>query len=303
MNILHPDFDTLEEIAAMQFSKPISTISQLDAITPRWLCHLLNWVPVESGVFRLNKVRETGSAIFENYKQASQEVHRAFISYEENAREYKLHSGNTILEVQSGTSEICNRSFIHTNEQFRLAIECVKEHQESELINNPEFGLLNNVASAQTISKRTGPPTPDDLDELLSKVWKQPTFFLLHPQTIATFARECTRKSMMPPTVSLFGSQFLTWRGIPLLPSDKMPVEKGMTKILLLRTGETRQGVVGLYQPGLPDEQSPGLSIRYTGIDDQAIASYLVSVHCSLAILADDAAAVLENVELGNFHP
>ena len=110
------------------------------------------------------------------------------------------------------------------------------------------------------------------------------------------------RRGVPPPTVSLFGSQFITWRGIPLIPSDKIPVENNKSKIILLRTGESMQGVVGLFQPGLPGEQSPGLSVRFMGINNKAIASYLVSLYCSLAVLVDYALAVLEDVELGNYH-
>jgi len=50
-----------------------------------------------------------------------------------------------------------------------------------------------------------------------------------------------------------------------LIPSDKIAVKTRdhKTKILLLRVGEKKQGVVGLFQPGLPGEQSPGLSVRF----------------------------------------
>jgi hypothetical protein len=140
------------------------------------------------------------------------------------------------------------------------------------------------------------------LDELLTKVWKEPAFFLTHPSAIAAFGRECTRRGVPPPTVSLFGSQFVTWRGIPLVPSDKVPVADGKTKILLLRVGEKRQGVVGLFQPGLPGEQSPGLSVRFMGISRNAIASYLISLYCSLVVQTDDALALLEDVEVGKYH-
>src|SRR4030095_3829939 len=95
------------------------------------------------------------------------------------------------------------------------------------------------------IKPRKGPPTPDDLDELIATVWKEPGFFLTHPRAIAAFGRAGTRRGVPPPTVNLFGSPFLTWRGLPLIPSDKVPVEKNMTKMLLIRTGEARQGVVG----------------------------------------------------------
>ncbi|MFX4366136.1 hypothetical protein ABTA40_19885, partial [Acinetobacter baumannii] len=76
----------------------------------------------------------------------------------------------------------------------------------------------------------------------------------------------------------------------------------GKTKIILLRTGEKRQGVVGLFQPGIAGEQSPGLSVRFMGINRNAIASYLISLYCSLAVLTEDALAVLDDVEIGKYH-
>ena len=107
---------------------------------------------------------------------------------------------------------------------------------------------------------------------------------------------------MPPVVVNLFGAQFITWRGIPIIPSDKVPVEKGKTKFILVRTGEERQGVVGLYQPGLVGEQAPGLSVRFTGINRSGIASYLVTLYSSLAVLTDDALAVLDGAAVDNYH-
>jgi hypothetical protein len=190
---------------------------------------------------------------------------------------------------------------------LRLLIEKVKERQEGELINNGEYGLLASVAPSQRIRTRMGPPTPDDLDELLTKVWKEPGFFLAHPRAIAAFGRECTCRGVPPPTVTLFGTPFLTWRGVPLVPSDKVRVEAGKkkgsatSKILLIRTGEKKQGVVGLFQPGVPGEVAPSLSVRFMGINRKAIASYLISLYCSLAVLTEDALAVLDDVEVGSY--
>jgi hypothetical protein len=76
----------------------------------------------------------------------------------------------------------------------------------------------------------------------------------------------------------------------------------GKTNILLLRVGEKKQGVVGLFQPGLPGEQTPGLSVRFMGINTKAIASYLISLYCSVAVLTEDAIGVLEDVDVGNYH-
>jgi hypothetical protein len=213
-----------------------------------------------------------------------------------------LSAVNTVLDVHTRVSDLYSVPYNQITEQLRLTIETVKERQESELINNTEYGLLHNIAAHQKIKTRKGAPTPDDLDELLTKVWKEPGFFLAHPTAIAAFGRECTRRGVPPPTVPLFGAQFLTWRGVPLVPTDKLGVEGGVTNILLVRTGERKQGVVGLYQPNLPGEQSPGLSVRFMGINTKAIASYLVSLYCSLAVLTDDSLAVLEGVETGRYH-
>ncbi|HQX07606.1 MAG TPA: hypothetical protein PKZ19_12510 [Zoogloea sp.] len=38
------------------------------------------------------------------------------------------------------------------------------------------------------------------------------------------------------------------------------------------------------------------------GINRNAISSYLISLYCSLAVLTDDALAVLEDVEIGKYH-
>ena len=59
---------------------------------------------------------------------------------------------------------------------------------------------------------------------------------------------------------------------------------------------------MGLFQPGLPGEQSPGLSVRFMGIDQRSLASYLVSLYCSAAVLTDDAIALLEDVDVGQYH-
>jgi hypothetical protein len=292
----------LGDVAARQLANATKTVPQLESISPRWLTKLLHWVPVEAGIYRLNRVKKGTSVEVDCSSRDERELPNTFVDYEEKPREYLLSAVNTVLDVHTRVSDLYSSPYNQIAEQLRLTIETIKERQESELINNPEYGLLSHVTKEQRVKTRKGAPTPDDLDELLTKVWKEPGFFLLHPVAIAAFGRECTRRGVPPPTVSLFGSQFITWRGIPLIPSNKVPVNKGKSSILLLRTGESRQGAVGLYQPNLPGEQTPGLSVRFMGINNRAIASYLVSLYCSLAVLVDDAVAVLEDVDVTKYH-
>ncbi len=292
----------LGDVAARTLANATKTVPMLSTISPRWLVHLLQWVPVEAGIYRVNQAKDPNAIEVDCSAKDERELPATFVDYEEWGREYVLNAVNTVVDVHTRVSDLYSSPHNQIKEQLRLTIETVKERQESELINNAEYGLLHNVADSQKVKSRTGAPTPDDFDELLAKVWKEPAFFLAHPQAIAAFGRECTRRGVPPPTVALFGSQFITWRGVPIIPCDKLKVTKGKTNILLLRTGESRQGVVGLYQPNLPGQQSMGLSVRFMGINHKAIASYLVSLYCSLAVLTDDAIAVLENVDVGNYY-
>lgn len=292
----------LGDVAARTLANATKTVPMLSTISPRWLVHLLNWVPVEAGIYRVNKAKDPNAIEVDCSNKDERELPATFVDYEEWGREYVLNAVNTVVDVHTRVSDLYSSPHNQIKEQLRLTIEVVKERQESELINNKEYGLLNNIVASQRVKTRTGSPTPDDLDELLAKVWKEPAFFLAHPKAIAAFGRECTRRGVPPPTVSLFGSQFITWRGVPLIPSDKVQINKGKTSILLLRVGESRQGVVGLYQPNLPGQQSMGLSVRFMGINHKAIASYLVSLYCSLAVLTEDAIAVLEDVGVDNYY-
>ena len=302
---------TLSEQAAFQLANVTKTAPQYGAITPRWLVRLLDWKPLEAGTLRVNRVVNEKSVDVICGQEETVALPETFVPYDEQPRELTLNSISAVMNIHSRTSDLYSNPYDQIKEQLRLTIETVKERQESELINNENYGLLKNVPASQRIQTRKGSPTPDDLDDLISKVWKEPSFFLAHPRAIAAFERECTRRGVPPPTVTLFGSPFLTWRGIPLVPTDKLMVDGqtdpavgkgGKTSILLLRVGEQKQGVIGLYQPGLPGEQTPGLSVRFMGLNQNAIGSYLVSLYCSAAILTDDAIAALDQVEVGNYH-
>lgn len=296
---------TLGEQAARQLAHTTKTHAQWGGITPRWLVTFLPWTPVEAGIYRLNRVKEPKNGAITDVEcspTSDNALPETFIDYEEAPREYSLNAVTTVLDVQTRVSDLYSSPIDQIQEQVRLLIEKVKEKQENELVNNPDYGLLNNVADAQKITTRKGRPTPDDLDELISKVWKEPAFFLAHPRAIAAFGRECTRRGVPPPTVNLFGSPFLTWRGLPLVPTDKLHINGNKTDILLLRTGEKKQGVVGLFQPGVPGEVAPSLSVRFMGIDRRAIASYLISLYCSAAVLTEDAIAVLQDVEVDQYY-
>ncbi|GHO94578.1 Crp/Fnr family transcriptional regulator [Reticulibacter mediterranei] len=221
-----------------------------------------------------------------------------FVDYDAAPREYPLSVAQTVLRVHTRVADLYNEPMNQVEQQLRLTIEALRERQEHELINNREFGLLHNVDRKQLLQTRIGPPTPDDLDALLSRR-RRTHFFLAHPRTIAAFGKECNRLGIYSPAVELHGVKVAAWRGVPLLPCNKIPITGNhVTAILALRTGEENQGVTGLHQTDIPDEYQPGLSVRFMGINEKAIISYLVSAYYSVAILVPDALGALLNVEI-----
>ena len=291
--------------AARQLANTTKTPPQWGGASPRWLTQLLPWTPVEAGTYRVNKVKAgelAGVSIECSASSLEKALPVAFVDYEEHPREYTLCTVSTTVEVSTRISDLYRSPMDQVKEQLTVVVDMVKERQEHELVNNENYGLLNSAVPAMKVKTRTGAPTPDDLDELIAKVWKEPSFFLAHPAAIAAFGRECTRRGVPPPTTNLFGSQVITWRGLPIVPCDKLHVGKNGTNILLMRTGEKKRGVTGLFQPGLPGEVNPSLSVRFMGINQRGAASYLVSLYCSAAVLADDALGVLEHVAVDKYH-
>ena len=255
-NIVH---QALGEQAAFQLANVTKTAPQYGAITPRWLVRLLDWKPLEAGTFRRNRVDESKPIDVTCGQADESALPETYIQYEENPKEHKLSAINAVLNVHTRISDLFSKPYDQTAEQLRLLIEHMKERQESELLNNADYGFLNNVPRRQHIQTRAGAPTPDDLDELLTKVWKEPSFFLAHPRTIAAFGRECTFRGVPPPTVTLFGSPFLTWRGIPLIPTDKIHVRAPTTRprSCCCVSGNESRDASDCFSPDLQAKRAP----------------------------------------------
>ena len=221
-----------------------------------------------------------------------------FVDYDLSPREYDLSLTQTVLRVHTRVADLYNNPMNQTEQQLRLAVHAIREREEWELLNNREFGLLHNADYDQRINTYSGPPTPDDLDNLLS-MRRSTKLFLAHPKAIAAFFRESNKRGLNPNSVDVDGALVPGWRGVPIYPCGKLPISGAHTSsIVALRTGEDDQGVVGLHQTGLPDEYEPGLNVRFMGIDEKAIISYLVTAYYSTAILVPDAIGVLENVDV-----
>ncbi|MFJ4923568.1 family 2B encapsulin nanocompartment shell protein [Streptomyces sp. NPDC088725] len=249
---------------------------------------------------RTNKYGEAAIELSAGHVGEAQVPH-TYVDYEGAPREYELSVAQTVLKVHSRVADLYNQPMNQTEQQLRLTVEALRERQEHELINNREFGLLNNCDYGQRLQPHDGAPTPDDMDELLSRR-RGSKLFLAHPKAIAAFGRECNKRGLNPSTVEVAGHHVPAWRGVPIFPSNKIPISDARTtSIICMRTGEADQGVIGLQQSGIPDEIEPSMSVRFMGIDDQAIISYLVTAYYSAAVLVPDALGVLENVEVSRW--
>jgi len=248
---------------------------------------------------RQNELGEAEIAMSAGH-EGEHQLPTAFVDYELKPREYELSIAQTVLRVHSRVADLYNQPMNQIEQQLKLTVEALRERQEYELINNREFGLLANCAFNQRIQTHSGPATPDDLDELLSRR-RDSEFFLAHPKAIAALGREFNSRGLYPDTVDLQGHKVPAWRGVPILRCNKIPITpENTSSILVLRTGEDNQGVIGLHQTGIPDEYQPSLSVRFMGIDEKAVINYLVTAYYSAAILVPDALGVLENVEIAH---
>src|SRR5262245_57747842 len=214
----------LSAAAAQNLATSTKTPPLWEGITPRWLLKLLPWVHVKAGIYRVNRVTSPARVAAEHAEGA--ELPATFVDYEQKPREITLTPVQTVLRVHTRVSDLFSYPFDQLREQLRLTIEAVKEEKERRLINSPDFGLLTVAAPRMRISTVGGPPTPDDLDNLLALVWKQPAYFVAHPQALAAFGHECNARGLPLETVEMFGVPFVAWRGVPILPSDKLPINK-----------------------------------------------------------------------------
>jgi len=131
---------------------------------------------LEAGIYRVNKVveGETPLDILCSSEKKSTKIPAGFVEYQQKPREYILNSISTTINVDTSVTDFFLSPYDQTREQLNLAVESLRERQESQIINNDDYGLLKNVADSQRVTPIKGSPMPDDLDELISKVWKEP---------------------------------------------------------------------------------------------------------------------------------
>ena len=136
---------SLGERGAIQLANVTKTAPIYRAITPRWIVRLLDWKPLEAGIFRRNRVIEDKPIDVVCSHAEESIIPGTYVEYEEAPREYILSSINAIVNIDTRVGDLFSKPYDQVREQLRVTIEAVKERQENELLNNADYGLLNNV--------------------------------------------------------------------------------------------------------------------------------------------------------------
>jgi len=301
--------------------------------TPRWVCQIFYskaCLPVKGGIFRVNQTEEDflraplsasdsptelpGKDVnIMNSHAEGVQLNTSFARYRENPKEIRLQIIQTVLKIHNRIVDLHSDNFNQLEQQLDLTAEYLYETKENLIFNHPDYGLLNQV-SPWLKAEYDSPPTPDVLDDMLSAIWKRPDFYVMHPEALQSFHKECNRLGLTLESCEMLGSSFSTWRGLPLLPSNKLHLTrldsgaevgvnwvmlnrssdiKCSTHVALMRVGEGKQGVVSLYAEGSEGtKRFPFVDIKFMGISDHAVSSYLMTMYAGMAVLTPGALCV-----------
>ena len=111
-------YTALGDVAARQLANATKTVPQMSRITPRWLTHLLQWVPVEAGIYRLNRVKDESKVTVDCSDRDERVLPQTFVDYESPAREYMLTAVNTVVDVHTRVSDLYSVPYNQISEQF-----------------------------------------------------------------------------------------------------------------------------------------------------------------------------------------
>jgi len=107
---------SLGEQAAYQLANVTKTAPIYGAVTPRWLVRLLDWKPLESGIFRLNRVVEDKPIEVLCGHVDESEIPQTYAQYEEAPREYILSNINALVNVNTRVSDLFSNPYDQVRE-------------------------------------------------------------------------------------------------------------------------------------------------------------------------------------------
>lgn len=273
-------------------AKQLAEVNKSEAIweqsTPKWLLKILDRKGIENTTFRINKVNSINKVTINDNEYGPMTHDNIELNHQPT--EIEIVPIETQIKIPSRIYDVMNYPHNQMNQQVRLTLDNIYEQQERYFINNPDTGLIAYCTANGRTKQYATSVTPDILDELLAQVWIKPTFYLMHPNSLSQFCRACNAQSLNTGTVELFGYSFVTWRGLPIITSDKIPHDKN-TQIFLIRTGTKDSGVVQLYNMTPTKSGHPGVFIETSQTDKLGTVSTRITLYTNIVVLSKEAIA------------
>lgn len=275
-------------------AKQLAEVNKTEPIweesTPKWLLKILEKKGIENSTFRINKVHSINKVVVDDHEYGT--MAQDNIEYHHHPCEIDIVSFETLIKIPSKIYDIMNYPHNQTQQQIKLTIENLYEQQESYFINNPHTGLISYCMKNGRSKQYTMKFIPDVLDDLLAMVWNKPTFYLMHPSVLAEFCKACNSKGLNTGSVEMFGYKFVTWRGLPIITSDKISYAKNSnTHVFLIRTGIDDCGVIQLYNMSPTKSGHPGIFIETSMTDNLGSVNTRVTLYTNIAILSCESVA------------
>ena len=301
--------------------------------SPKWICQVIQsiesgCIPVTGGAYQVNRVDQPFLPIQVSHSESPTRLPSrdlrisnshlegtlldvSYADYDREPRVVELATIQSVVKVHTRVEALYSDRFDQVEQQLTIAADYMYETKENLIFNHPDYGLLNNVAPKLMIED-AGLPTPSVLDELLSRVWKMPDFFVMHPEALEVFHQQCNSHGLAPEAVQMFGASFTAWRGLPILPTNKLHLIAGgeeiadssmvdrtpgeaKSHVMLMRIGELKQGVVSLYAAGSEgSDRFPFINVDFMSHSDEAISSYLMTMYAAMAVCTPGALACAE---------
>lgn len=272
-------------------AKQLAEINKTEPIweesTPKWLLQILDKKGIENTTFRINKVTSINQVTVDGSEYGG--VAHDNIKLKRKPTEIEIVPIETLIKVPSRVYDVMNHPHNQLGHQIRLTIDNLYEQQERYFINNPNTGLLSFCKENERMREYQTVVNPDVLDDLMSDVWNKPTFYLMHPKTLSEFCKACNSRNLNAGNMELFGYPFVTWRGLPIITTDKIPYEDNHTYIFLMRTGLKDSGVVQLYNMTPTKSGHPGIFIETSMTDTLGSVNTRVTLYTNIAVLSREA--------------
>ena len=266
----------LGDVAARQLANATKTVPQMSSITPRWLTHLLQWVPVEAGIYRVNRVKDDSASRSTARPATSASCPQTFVDYEENPREYMLSAVTTVLDVHTRVSDLYSSPYDQIREQLRLTIETSRSARRASSSTTRSTACSTTWRPSSGSRRAAARPRPTISTSCLSRVWKEPAFFLAHPaghRGLRARVHAARRAAAHGDAVRLpvpHLARAPLWSRPTSVP--KPDRREATTASCCCASARRSRAWSGSSSRACPASRASGLSVRFMGINRKAIA-------------------------------